>query len=285
MDRQDFPLKLGKINFLNVFPIYYALEKGIIRHPFQIIYGTPSELNEIASSQNLIASAVSSVEYGRHFDHYFLIPNLSISAAGKVESVLLFSRYPVTELSNLPVLLSKKSLSSSFLLKLLFEKKWRSKPHYVDGKLAEGTLFDRNIAAILAIGDDALIIKKREIFPYVIDLGESWHEWTGKPFVFGVWVINRKMIPMFNGYIETACETLLKSKEYGLHNLNTIAHEAAKFGILPPGECLEYFRRIDYNFKPLQLEGMKLFFNYLVETGMLPEMPEICFYEETEANE
>ena len=48
--------------------------------------------------------------------------------------------------------------------------------------------------AILTIGDLALKKSETSEFPYVYDLGEVWHEFTGLPFVFALWQVNYKKI-------------------------------------------------------------------------------------------
>jgi chorismate dehydratase len=67
-------LSLGKIGFLNVLPIYYPLETGILPHPFSIVSGVPSQLNELMSEGLLDVSVVSSIEYARHPGRYFILP-------------------------------------------------------------------------------------------------------------------------------------------------------------------------------------------------------------------
>ena len=38
-------LRLGRIGYLNVLPVYHPLEAGIIAHDFEIISGPPAVLN------------------------------------------------------------------------------------------------------------------------------------------------------------------------------------------------------------------------------------------------
>ena len=54
-------LKLGKIGFLNVLPIYFPMEAGIISHPFRIVSGDPAQLNRLMETGKLDMSAVSSI--------------------------------------------------------------------------------------------------------------------------------------------------------------------------------------------------------------------------------
>ncbi len=106
MGEQRAKLRLGRIDFLNVLPIYYPLEAGIIANPFAIVPGVPSELNELCANGALDISPVSSIEYARRAGLYYIVPDLSINSAGEVKSVLLLSRMPIERLSGKTVLAS-----------------------------------------------------------------------------------------------------------------------------------------------------------------------------------
>ncbi len=273
-----FGLKLGKINFLNVFPIYYPLEQGMIDHPFDIVEASPSELNRMIFSGELGISAVSSVEYGYHFENYFLIPHLSISSSGRVGSVILFSHSSLSALHGRAVLVSNKSSTSSCLLRLLSLKYWNISPEFCHDDLGKDYSNASRFEAVLAIGDDALKLKKEKKFENEIDLGTAWYEWTKKPFVFGVWVINRQIITRLNGHIEFACRALWRAKELGLRNLGKLVGKASSKKVLSKGECLEYFMNLRYYLTDAYLGGLECFFQHLFEAHMLPEKPWLRFY-------
>ncbi len=278
MDRANQSLKLGKIGFLNILPVYYALEKGVVEHPFEIVEGSPSELNRMMSRGELGISAVSSLEYGHNYRKYLLVPGLSISSVGEVKSVVLFSNYPIRELDGREILVTSKSYTSVYLLKLLFNRYWYASPRYTETRAVEYPVECNRHSALLAIGDDALRLRKMKAYRYEVDLGSTWYEWTGKPFVFAVWVINRDIITGLNGHLEVAYRALLKAREFGLNHLSLVAKQASRGNILSFSECLEYFEQLSYDLSEEYLEGLDLFFSYLVECKMLSEKPEICFY-------
>ncbi len=271
-------IKLGKIGFLNVLPVYYALEKGLVDHPFEICEASPSELNRMISAGRLGISAVSSLEYGYNHRKYLLIPDISISSVGAVKSVVLFSDHPVGELGGRKILLTKKSFTSVFLLKLLAQKCWHVSPGYVEGALGQETFFSKKYPAVLAIGDDALKLAKKKQYKYEFDLGSEWYEWTGKPFVFAVWVVNMKTMAGLNGHMSMAYKALMEAKKFGMKHLSMICREASTGNILSYRECLEYFKQLRYDLTEEYLEGLDLFFDYLVGCGMLPSKPDFRFY-------
>jgi len=177
-------LKVGKVNFLNTFPIFYPLETGVIRHNFQIIEGSPTTLNSLLAWGELDLGVVSSVEYAHRFEDYLLLPDLSISSRNQVRSVLLLTRVPLEELNGQEILLTPKSFTSIALLKLLFSQRFAVEPRYrVEDYHLPDCRWPSGAAAVLAIGDDALRLRKCPEVRLALDLGEAWHEWTGHSFV------------------------------------------------------------------------------------------------------
>ncbi len=184
-----FKARLGRIQYLNVLPIYFALEHLFGENGFHLVAGTPAELNAAMRRGEVDLGSISALEYGRHPDDYLLLPDLSISSRGPVGSVLLFSRVPFAELDGRSIRVSNASASGAALLKVLMAKLFRVKPRYEAGTLAKRPLTEAE--AIMAIGDEALCLKQAKALPFELDLGEAWQELTGLPFVFGVWAVRR----------------------------------------------------------------------------------------------
>ena len=123
--------------------------------------------------------------------------DLAISCDGPVRSVMLFSDRPATELGGQRVVVSRSSMTSVYLLQLLFEHVWRVRPEFVagDAEAADLGAATDAPAARLVIGDAALMLASGALkspYAYHYDLGEEWKAWTGLPFVFAVWVANRE---------------------------------------------------------------------------------------------
>ena len=109
--------RLGRIRYINVLPIYYAMDQAWVDNGFHLVSGTPAELNDQLRQGRLDVSAISSYEYGRHSRHYLLLPQLAIATRGDVGSVLFFSRLPFHRLTGKEVLLSAGSATSAALVK------------------------------------------------------------------------------------------------------------------------------------------------------------------------
>ncbi len=271
-------LRLGRIGFLNVLPIYYPLETGVIAHPFTVVSGAPSYLNELMARGDLDVSVVSSIEYARHPDRYFIMPDLSISCCGAVKSVILFSRVPISALAGQAVLASTQSHTSVALLKVLFSIQRGMEIQCVPGQCTEALARGERPTAFVAIGDEALKLRGREDYPYRLDLGGEWHAWTGLPFVFALWVVQRKSIERWNGHMETAMETLRSAKNWGRANLDRICSEAVQAGVLSYEELRDYYECLGFDLNSGERRGLELFFQLLLQIGEISEIPSLEIY-------
>lgn len=90
-------IRVGRIRYINVLPIYYALERAYVPNGFEMVSGTPAELNGRLFRGEVEVSAISSVEYGQNFREYLLLPELSISTEGDVGSVLFSAGFTLTD--------------------------------------------------------------------------------------------------------------------------------------------------------------------------------------------
>ncbi len=268
--------RLGRISYLNVLPIYYALESLFGEDGFHLVRGTPAELNAAMTAGQMDLGSISAMEYGRHYKDYLLLPDLSISSRGPVGSVLLFSRVPFGELDGRLVRVSAASASGAALVKVLLARLFKVKPRYETGLLAKRPMAE--VDAAMAIGDEALCMKQARAMPYELDLGEAWMELTGLPFVFGVWAVRRAFAAAEPGATATLHRLLLRSKDWGLAALPELSRTAAASFGMSAEQVLEYFRQLDYALGPEHEKGLRAFYRYLTEQGELAEEPRLEYF-------
>ncbi len=113
------------------------------------------------------------------------IGSYGIAAAGQVGSVLLFSRCPFDEINAAHRVGITDHTASSVRLLQLFLNTAGNKQH--PAFVAD----DRDVDALLLIGDRALMYSLNHEWPYVTDLATVWFERTGLPFVFARWVVRQ----------------------------------------------------------------------------------------------
>ena len=164
-------MRVGRIPYVNCYPVYGAIDRGVVPLSGTIVTGVPSALNRRMAEGTLDISVVSAVEYARDARRYLLLPDLAISCDGPVRSVMLFSRTPAEALEGQRVIVSRSSMTSVALLELLFENVWHARPEFVagDAEMSDIASFDREPhEARLVIGDAALVLRG-EARPHVFD--------------------------------------------------------------------------------------------------------------------
>lgn len=264
-------MRLGRIPWINCYPIYGAIDRGLVTVPAELITGTASELNELLAAGELQVSVVSAVEYARNAAAYHLLPDLAITCDGPVHSVALFSRRPVSELSDCTVLLSASSRTSVLLLELLCRHRWKVQPRFVIARAEAPDLV--GLAglpheAVLVIGDAALLLAAESRYPVRLDLGEEWKAWTGLPFVFAVWAARRDAP---TAGVRAVHGGLLQSRSWGLGHLNQLAADASRTTGVAESVCREYLGDLDYALSYRHLAGLTDFFRRLAEEGLVPD--------------
>src|ERR1044072_5326581 len=187
-------MRLGRIPWINCYPVYGAIDRGLVPVEAELITGTAAELNDLLAAGGLDVSVVSAVEYARNAAAYHLLPDLAITSDGPVHSVVLFSRRPVHALDGATVLRSASSRTSVLLLELLCRHRWRVRPKFATVRAESSDLAALSgfpHEAVLVIGDAALVLAAEGRDPYVRDPGSAWKDGTGVPFVFDVWAARR----------------------------------------------------------------------------------------------
>ncbi len=268
-------MRVGRIPYINCYPVYGAIDRGILSLDAELVDGIPSALNRQMADGALDVSVISAVEYARDAARYLLLPDVSISCDGPVRSVMLFSRVPAAELRARRVLVSRSSMTSVALLELLFEQVWHAEPHFVpaDAEIADLERSGRDAHdARLIIGDAALLLTAGASdlaarYPYVYDLGSVWKEWTGLPFVFAVWVAQRAT-PVEQSLALHA--QLIRSRDWGLQHLDALAAQAAEATGVGTAAALEYLSGLDYGLRYEHLAGLTTFFGKLAAKGRVP---------------
>lgn len=277
-------MRVGRIPYINCYPVYGAIDAGIVQLEAELVTGVPSSLNAQMARGQLDVSVVSAIEYARASERYLLLPDLAISCDGPVRSVLLLSKLPAPELGGRRVMVSRSSMTSVALLELLFENVWDAKPTFVpaDAELTDIARFGaEDHDARLVIGDAALRLGShlhdagdrdelldRLGYRYAYDLGAEWKRWTDLPFVFAVWVAQRTTDTHAALNVHAS---LIASRNWGLKHLDALAAQAALATGVAKGQCMNYLSGLDYGLSYGHLTGLTDFFRRLVAAGKVPD--------------
>jgi len=113
-------LNVGWINYLNTVPFDFNLTGLSLPFDVYMFQGVPSEINQLLREGKIHIGFISSAEYIENFQNYYILPNLSISALNKVDSVIILSNKTIEKIEE--IYLTGASKSSRYLTKIIFEK-------------------------------------------------------------------------------------------------------------------------------------------------------------------
>ncbi len=259
-------LRIGVVPYMNAKPLIYELSQRT--DSIELTLEVPSLLPGMLNRNDIDVALIPSIEYFRN-GQYAIIPDVSISSIGAVESVKIFSKVPLKNVRT--VALDKSSLTSCTLTKIIFHELYHICPHYTSwNNRYDISCLDADAALI--IGDNAMKITDNGYS--TLDLGQAWFEHTGLPFVYAIWVVKKDHhIPGLNNLLKSA-------KESGIQLVKTLAATESQRLQLPPERCLHYLTNsIRYNLGKEEIKGLQRFYHYATLQGLAPKGVEIAFNE------
>ncbi|BCS54273.1 menaquinone biosynthesis protein [Geobacter sp. SVR] len=267
-------IRIGRISYANVTPLFHALSEHFPCDGYRFTGGVPAHLNAMLAAGEIDVCPSSSIEYAVHPDRYLILPDVSISSTGAVASVLLFSRLPISELDGRTVLLSSESATSVNLLKILLQKRFGLTCRYAVTSLPPDEAL-RESPALLLIGDTALRAAMTADGLQVYDLGSLWHEWTGLPFVFALWFCTRSAAAERCRELQELAGQLVIAKRYAERDCAVIAATSPEMAWMGRERLIAYWRdNISYDLTADHVEGLKLFYRYSFELGLIGVNPQ-----------
>jgi chorismate dehydratase len=263
------PIRVGAVSYLNAKPLYYGLEQ--FARCVQLSLDVPSRLAERLAAGELDVALIPSVEYLRATGlGYEIIPGFAIASRGPVRSVKLFSRVPWGRVERLA--LDAGSRTSQVLARIWLDERHGVRPRRIE-ELPLGVSALESIAdAVLVIGDRAMRVPQGA-FHEVVDLAEAWHDLTGLPFVFALWVA-RGGVPL-----EGLPEALKRSRDAGLADAASLARiHGPRLG-LDFATCYDYLTRVlSYDLGEDEIAGLRRFAAMASDLGLAPGGVSLVFH-------
>jgi chorismate dehydratase len=272
-------LNIGHIQYANCTPIFSALASNFDCTGYRFVDGVPARLNAMLRRGEIDLSPSSSIEYALAHEQYCLLPELSISAIGPVKSVFLFSRVAISKLDGCVIGLSAESDTSVNLLKVLLARKYGLSNSFERTTLPLSEAL-AHYPGLLLIGDAALKGARSAEGYRCYDLGELWHDFTGLPFVFALWIVRREAARAKSAELSALCRDLICAKKLAYQSYPEIAASCPEREWLGVSELVDYWRTISYELTPTHLEGARCFFRHAFEMGLIPTLPALRFFGE-----
>jgi predicted solute-binding protein len=240
--------RIGGLSYLNTRPLVFGIED-------RIVPGEPAAMADAMRRGELDAAIVPVAEVLRE-DRYDVVDGIAIASRGPVFSVFLRHQVPAEKLQR--VRLDPASRTSVWLLRVLLKCRYGVEPEFGPaGGEAE-----------LMIGDRAVEYRLRNGAEPVLDLGAAWTEWTGLPFVYAVWAVQK-------GARSAPLKMLREAKAAGLAHLEEIAQRP---GPGTPEFRLEYLSRyVVYDLGAEEKRGLRRFQELCAELGLVKDAHELRY--------
>jgi chorismate dehydratase len=257
-------IRIGVVPYLNAKPLIYGLTHKT--DLIEFVFETPSLLPGMLNNNHIDVALIPVIEYFRNVS-YAIVPDISISSVGTVESVKIFSKVPLQDVHT--IALDKSSSTSNTLIRIIFSEYMHVFPQYTQWN-KQYDISQTNTDAVLLIGDNAMKVMDNGYF--TLDLGQAWFEYTGLPFVYAVWVVKR------NCRITGINRLLKDSKDAGIQSIGELAVTESQRLNFTLERCLKYLTNsIRYNLSKDEIKGLQTFYNHAVSLGLAPEGVEIVF--------
>jgi chorismate dehydratase len=261
-------IRIGRIRFANVWPVFHFFDIQSLAPYAEIVSEVPTGLNRQLREGKIDVSAISAFAYGKDCSRYVLLPDLSVSSYGRVNSILLFLKRPFEQAIHGKIALPQTSETSINLLKIIVGKFYGAFPEYITTAPSLDLMLEQADAALL-IGDDAIQADwSNRSYPR-IDLGELWNRWTGHWMTYAVWAVRTEAAERWERELSFIHQAFMESKRLGTQRRSEIVQTGCRL-LGGTAEYWEnYFRQLTYDFGQPQRDGLQLYFRYANELGLI----------------
>lgn len=278
------PLRLGRIAYLNIWPLYESLIPQFPEGPdVTYVSGHPSALNAALGEGGIDAAPASAFAYLARPDAFTLLPDLCIRAAtAPIQSVLLLSPVPLADLpghlakTGDPVLLSGASASSNALVRVLWRFAWKF-PEVRFEMVPPGTGLATG-KPFVEIGDLAL---GRYLDPpagwHITDLGQAWFDYAGTPFVFALWIVRAGLSGRRLAGLTKLHQALLAINAGLPEALPALVAGPSKPEGIREADLLAYLRVVHYDLDAPAKASLIYFAEHCRELGLIDAVPGLRF--------
>jgi chorismate dehydratase len=242
----------------------------------EILVDLPSQLAIKLQQRtgSLRCAFLSPIDYARHGSDYLIVPGIGVSSSSGTETVKLYVNPDVRNIATMAV--DIRVTSEIILAKIVLAEKFPNDDAGKKGLQFIPMLPNRD--EMLRKADAALIVdfhphQTTAAEPFSLDLVDEWNDLTGLPYVHGVWVGHDE--PEAEGVVPG----LVRSRDRGVSNLGETVDALSAARGLSRAVVQEYFSNFTYGFGEEEQEGFSEFIRYAYFHGVLPDVPELNFFE------
>lgn len=186
-DRSAQVQRVGCVSYLNAKPLIDGLDKepGI-----SVRSDVPARLLADLELGEVDIALCPVIDFFASDSELVFVPVGGIGCEGPTLTVRLYSQVPIGQITTLHA--DTDSHTSVVLAQVLLHALFGVRPNIIDyharERVAEGRI-EEQPEAMLLIGDKVVTGSPLAVqYTHQLDLGEGWHELTGLPFVFAMWM-------------------------------------------------------------------------------------------------
>ncbi len=265
-------MRLGVVSFLNARPLIVGLNDN---PRIKVSFDVPARLSEGLDSGLVDIALVPIIDVIRSTGRLRVISDAGIACDGETMTVRVFSQTPPDRILNLAV--DGDSHTSIALAGVLWQELYQRRIELLPFNARTQKVDD--CQSVLLIGDK-VITGRRGGFAYEVDLGATWRQHTGLPFVFAVWAARSEDYAADPERFETAAAALSSARDRGVASAREIAERDGPPRWWPVDLAVKYLTRcLKYRLDARMIEGGELFARLCVRYGLAPAGAEIVWPE------
>ena len=261
------PVSIGVVSFINTLPLIDGLDN---LRDISLRQSVPSVLIDQLLGGELEVALCSSIDYQLAPQPLVLLPAGMLGCEGPTLTVRLYSSVALKDLRE--VYCDTDSHTSIMLMRLLLREQFDIDPTIVPYEAREHVADNRPLQwppAMLLIGDKVATDSPPAVrYPYQLDLGAAWHDMTGLPFVFALWMARADAD---EDRVRLACMTLDRQRRHNVERIDRMIHQRVAARNWPLDLAATYLKqRLRYEIHTGAIAGVERFFSMAHEYGLFP---------------
>jgi chorismate dehydratase len=271
---EDVRNTLGVSEASYLKPLVYGLSDP--RTGLELLVDVPSQLavNFQKRTESHRCAFLSPIDYARHGGDYLIVPGVGVSSSSRTDTIQLFINPNTRNIRSIAV--DIRVTSEIILAKIILAEKFPNEDAVTDAVQFIPMLPDRD--AMLSRADAALMINFHPVrqsneHPFALDLVEEWNEFTGLPYVHGVWIGHDAP------EMDEIVASLVHARDRGAEHLAETAEVLSRERNIPREFAQQYLSSFSYSMGDDEQQGFSEFIRYAYYHGVIRDIPELNFFE------
>ncbi|MFZ4575423.1 MAG: menaquinone biosynthetic enzyme MqnA/MqnD family protein [Phycisphaerales bacterium] len=253
------PIRIACVRYLNTVPLVSGLDR---LEGLTLLRCAPAQIADKVLTGEADLGLASIVDALSRPSDTVLFPAGMIGCEGPTLTVRVYSRCPLREATTLAA--DVESHTSVMLARLILKRTLGVSPAVTPYRELEPWP-----ETVLLIGDKAILGHPPESeYPHQLDLGLAWHELTGLPFVYAMWMARADAVG--NGRARLAAAILDRQRRHNACRMEWLVQSHAPGAGWPVETARHYLQHLlRYEVTPRAFEAIDLFASMLAREEIL----------------